>query len=261
MALGCQVRRIGFFNFGAPRERAFRCARPEVCIRCRRRRSRASVRRRGSRHIKDVSIFIGIKSPKRFSAGQDPKREGSTSVSSPTTTSSLRRPVTGRFLASSEGATAVEFALIAMPLFLMIIVLFQVGVVCLAQNELETAAERSARLLLTGQAQQANYTQNQFATAVCGYLPALFTCANLMVDVQTVNAFAAATTSAPTLTYNAQGQVTNSWNYSPGASNSVLVLRVMYQFPVIPAGSFSLANLANGSRLLVATSVFQVERY
>ena len=43
---------------------------------------------------------------------------------------------------------------------------------------------------------------------------------------------------------------------------SIVVLRVLYQFPVIPGPlSFNLANLSNGARLLMATSVFEVEPY
>jgi Flp pilus assembly protein TadG len=169
-----------------------------------------------------------------------------------------RRAPVKRFLACCTGSNAVEFGLVALPLFLTIIAPLQVGLVFLAQNEIETATEKAARLLLTGQ--QANYTQSQFASAVCGYLPALINCANLMIDVQTVSSFASANTSAPTLTYNAQGLVTNTWNYpSSVAPNSILALRVMYQFPVVPAFSFTLANLGNGTRLLIATSVFQVE--
>jgi Flp pilus assembly protein TadG len=169
------------------------------------------------------------------------------------------RPLVKRFLTSSSGSYAVEFGLIALPLFAMIVAMIELGVVFLAQNEIETATEKAARLLLTQQAQNANYTQSQFAAAVCGYLPALINCANLMIDVSTVNSFASANTSAPTLTYNGQGQVSNTWNYSPGGSPSILVLRVMYQFPVVGLGSFQLSNLANGSRLLIATAVFQVE--
>jgi Flp pilus assembly protein TadG len=171
------------------------------------------------------------------------------------------RLTVNRFLASSGGLAAVEFSMIAMPLLMLILAMIQIGVVFLAQNEIETATERSARLLLTGQAQQANYTQAQFASAVCGYLPVLINCANLWVDVETVNSFAAANTSAPTVTFNAGGQVTNAANYSPGGSYTYLVLRVMYPFPVVGLGGFGLANLANGSRLLMSTSVFQVERY
>jgi Flp pilus assembly protein TadG len=172
------------------------------------------------------------------------------------------RTAARRLMVAREGSTAVEFALIAMPFFVILIAILQVAIVFLAQHELETAVEKTARGLLTGQTQTANLTRTQFVNSVCANLPAFFTCSNLMVDLQTASAFSSAVTSAPTLTYDSAGNVTNVWQFNLGASNAIMVLRVMYQFPVLPSlMNFNLANLANGSRLLMATSVFQTEAY
>ncbi|MCW2314866.1 Flp pilus assembly protein TadG [Rhodoblastus acidophilus] len=166
-----------------------------------------------------------------------------------------------RLMVASEGSTAVEFALIALPFFVVLLAIFQVAILFLAQHELETAVEKTARGLLTGQTQQANMTQQQFTNSVCVNLPALFTCSNLMVDLQTAGAFSSADTSAPTLTYEG-GKVANAWKFDTGASGSIMVLRVMYQFPVLPGlMALNLSNLANGSRLLMASAVFQAESY
>jgi hypothetical protein len=64
----------------------------------------------------------------------------------------------------------------------------------------------------------------------------------------------------PALTFNAQGQVTNTWQYNPGTAGQVVVVRVMYQWPVFggPLG-FNLANLPNGNRLIMAAAAFQNE--
>jgi Flp pilus assembly protein TadG len=172
-----------------------------------------------------------------------------------------RRTATA-FVTDSAGATAVEFAFVAPILIGLLIAIIEVGLVFLAQNELETAVERSARELLTGQVQQGTVSQAQFTSTVCSYLPGLFNCSNLMIDVNVASSFSSANTSDPSLTYNAQGQVTNTWNFNAGSSGSIVVLRVMYQFPVFPGPlNFSLANLSNGSFLMMATSVFQVEPY
>ena len=61
----------------------------------------------------------------------------------------------------------------------------QIAVIYLAQAELENAAEQAARLVLTNQAPASGSAgQASFQNAVCGYLPALFTCSNVMVDLQ-----------------------------------------------------------------------------
>ncbi len=172
------------------------------------------------------------------------------------------RKLISSWRADSRGVAAIEFGFVALPFFGIIVAVFQIGLVFLAQNELETAVEKSARQLLTGQAQQGGVTQSQFATTVCSNLPVFFTCSGIMIDVQTASNFSSANTSTPTLTYNSQGQVTNNWSFNIGAAGSLVILRVFYQFPVIPGPlSFTLANLSNGARLLMATSVFEVEPY
>ncbi len=167
-----------------------------------------------------------------------------------------------RLLVERDGSTAVEFSLIALPFLILLIAILQVGVVFLAQHELETAVEKTARGLLTGSTQQAALTQTQFVNSVCSNLPALFNCSGVMVDLQTAANFSSANTATPTLTYDANGNVTNNWQYSAGGSGSLMVLRVIYQFPVLPAlSNFNLANLPNGNRLLMATAVFVAEPY
>jgi Flp pilus assembly protein TadG len=173
----------------------------------------------------------------------------------------LRR-VTSSFVGDKNGVAAIEFAFVALPFFAILIAIFEIGLVFLAANELETAVEKAGRQLLTGQAQQGGVTQSQFISSVCSNLPVFFTCSGVMVDLEAASAFASANTSAPSLTYNSSGQVTNTWNFDTGAAGSILVLRVFYQFPVLPAPlGLNLANLPNGTRLLMATSVFQVEPY
>jgi Flp pilus assembly protein TadG len=172
------------------------------------------------------------------------------------------RAALARHRADGRGSVTTEFALVALPFFAILFAVIQIGVVYLAENELETAVEKSSRQLLTGAAQQASVSQSQFIATVCSYLPALFTCSGLMVDLQVAPSFASASTSKPSLTYNAQGQVANSWVFNAGAADSILVLRVFYQFPVLPVTfGLNLANLPNGRHLMMATSVFQVEPY
>lgn len=83
-----------------------------------------------------------------------------------------------------------------------------------------------------------------------------------MINVQTYASFSAASTAAPTLSYNAQGHVTNSWSFEPGGPGDIVVVQAMYQWPLVlgPLG-FNLSNLGNGDRLLMSTAVFQNEPY
>ncbi len=172
------------------------------------------------------------------------------------------RGLLGSFATNGRGAAAIEFALISTPFFAILILIFQVGIVYLADNELETATEIASRQLLTGQVQSASLTASQFVSALCQNLSVLFQCSGVMVDLENVSAFSSANVSAPTLTYNAQGQVTNNWQFQTGGAGSILVLRVMYQLPIyLGPIALNLADLPNGDHLLMTTSVFEVEPY
>jgi Flp pilus assembly protein TadG len=165
-----------------------------------------------------------------------------------------------RLIKSDSGASAVEFAFVAAPFLALLIGLFQTGVIFLAGRELDEATYQASRSILTGAAQ--NWTQTQFADQVCQNIYALFNCGNLMINVTNTSSFATVSTTAPTLTFNAQGQVTNSWTFSPGGPSDLVVVQVMYEWPVVlgPLG-FNLSNLSNGNRLLISTAAFRSEPY
>lgn len=164
------------------------------------------------------------------------------------------------FLADRKGATAVEFALVATPFLALVVGIIQTFLVFFAQVSLEEVVRQSGRLIMTGQVQNQQLTQSQFAQKVCSKVVILFNCSGLMIDVQVSPAWSSANTALPKLTFNSQGQVTNTWQFNPGNEGDIVVLRVMYQWPVFlgPLG-FNLSNLSNGNRLIMASAAFQNE--
>ena len=140
--------------------------------------------------------------------------------------------------------------------------LIQTFLVFFAQQLLETAVNQSSRAILTGQAQAQSMTQSQFASKVCSNLLILFNCNNVMIDVQVAGSWSSANTGVPTLTFDSQGNVTNTWQFNPGNPGDIVVVRVMYLWPVFlgPLG-FNLANLSNGNRLIMASTAFMNEAY
>jgi Flp pilus assembly protein TadG len=171
-----------------------------------------------------------------------------------------------RALLDVRATTAVEFALVAPLVIALILGAMQIAVIYLAKAELENAAEQAARLVMTNQAPASGTAgQTSFQSTVCGYLPALFSCSGVMVDLQAQSISASSSDAVvmtpPTLTYGSNGQVTNSWNYNPGSPGQLEILRVMYQWPVV-AGPLGLVfnDLANGTLLMSSTQVFQNEQ-
>ncbi len=130
-----------------------------------------------------------------------------------------------------------------------------------AGQTLETAAANASRLILTGQAQTAGYSQADFKNQVCNDLAGgLFDCANgVYVDVKTYTSFAAVNTASPIV--NGTFDPTKV-AYNPGAPGSIVVVTLYYEWPIyVTLLGDNLTNLNGGKRLLVATSVFQNEPY
>lgn len=167
-----------------------------------------------------------------------------------------------RLARNERGAAALEFGLVAAPFLALLVALFQTATVFFASRVLDEIVANASRYIMTGQAQLSGMNAAGFATYVCGQTLALFNCNDFMINVQNYNSFSSANTSTPSLTFNAQDQVTNSWSWSPGNPGDIVVLQVMYQWPVVlgPLG-FNLSNLSNGNRLLVSTAVFKNEPY
>ncbi len=163
------------------------------------------------------------------------------------------------FFLETKAATAVEFGLVAAPFLVLVFGSLQVFLLLFAQQILETSAETAARWILTGNAQ--SLSQNQFQSQLCATVPAILSCNNIMVDVQVANSFSSANTSAPALTYDKNGNVSNQWQYNVGAGGQIVVLRVMYQWPMFNMLNFQVTNLQTNSRLLMATAVFKNEAF
>jgi Flp pilus assembly protein TadG len=169
-----------------------------------------------------------------------------------------------RFNRDDKGATAVEFALIAIPLVSLIFAALQTSIIFVFDQALQTATQKAARQLMTGSAQTSNLTKDQFKSIVCANLPSQFNCANLLVDVEASSSFSTVSTSPVTLTYNPDGTVSNAaaLSYNPGNPGDIVIMRAMYDWPVLggPLG-VGLANQPDGGRLMIATAVFKNEPY
>lgn len=197
----------------------------------------------------------------------------------------------GRTLRKNRKGTAVlEFALIGPAFIALLLAILYTMLIYLAQQMLETAAESSGRLLLTGIAQtttQANGTvgmsASDFKNAICNgasgtnasgqavtippLLPPMLSCSRLTVNVSVATSYNVASTSAPTFTYDSNGILVSTgsgYNYQSSGSgkNRIIVLQLIYLWPTGkgPLG-LNLINEPNANRKLVATSVFTTEDY
>jgi Flp pilus assembly protein TadG len=189
----------------------------------------------------------------------------------------LRR-LLSRFRSDRGGATAVEFAMVAVPFFGLLFAIFETSFVFLAQEGLDAATTTAARQVMTGQAQGTSTitTAAQFANSlICSptppakrILPDFINCAKLIVDVSQASTFANVNVSKSFYT-------NPTMNYNPGGANCIVVVRVVYPMPVylsIIAGNGLVAtgqdNTAgqtsyNGSMkyIIMSTAVFRNEPF
>ena len=165
-------------------------------------------------------------------------------------------------LTDERGAAIIEFAMIAPALLALILAVLQISLIFFAQQTLESAAEVTARNLVTGDAQTKNLSKTAFKAVACKTLPVFMSCGSLIVDVQTANDFGDVDTGMPDLTYDSKGNLSNSGLYATGDAGDIVVMRLMYPFPVVSAPfGFNMANMSGSKRLLLATSVFKTEPY
>ncbi|WGD51883.1 pilus assembly protein [Bradyrhizobium sp. CB1650] len=178
-----------------------------------------------------------------------------------------------RFRGNRRGSAAVEFALVAPWFFALLFAIIETALMFFASQVLETIAQNSARIVLTGQAQSGSValcavnsvstpcTQATFKNYVCSQIPALFDCNSLYVDVQSYpNSFASVTLSNhmdASCNFDSSGM-----QYSPGTSSQVVVVRLFYQWPLFVTGlGYNIGCGASNKRLLVATAAFQNEPF
>jgi Flp pilus assembly protein TadG len=190
----------------------------------------------------------------------------------PTSTGTLRsgdarergrfRPV--RFLRDRRAGAAVDFALVVFPFLMVLMVMINSALILLAGQVLQTAATSAGRLVLTGQAQNANNTAAQFKSNVCASLTVMFNCAsNLYIDVESTStsSFSGINLANPT---NSNGTLnTAGFGYSLGNPGDLVIVRLIYQWPI--AGSGLVGALMNpispSNYTLVATVAFRNEPY
>lgn len=165
-----------------------------------------------------------------------------------------------RFRRNRRGSAAVEFALVAPIFFGLLFAIMELAMVFFASQVLETVTQDSARMIMTGQAQSASYTQAQFKNLVCSKITVMFDCVNgISIDVQSYSAFTSVNVTDP---IDNTKQFVPPNNYLPGGPGDVVVVRLFYKWPLFVTGlGFNVANLSSKERLLTATAAFQNEPY
>ncbi|MBZ9683005.1 MULTISPECIES: TadE/TadG family type IV pilus assembly protein [unclassified Mesorhizobium] len=145
-----------------------------------------------------------------------------------------------RFVRDRRGATALEFALLAMPFALLVFAILESCVSFASQEVMANITDDVARRLRTGQLRAADVAGDNLKNMICGKLEIIVSqdCPNqLSVDLRQYTAFADAAQAG----FRIQGgniQLTNSgadvpFTVTAGAAESRNMLRVFYKWPIM----------------------------
>lgn len=176
-----------------------------------------------------------------------------------------------RFLRDRRGAAAVEFALVAGLLILTILFVMTVAMILFVNQSIDYATTRASRQIMTGAAQAKSMDQAGFRAALCGYLPSVVKCGNVVINLYTVP-----TGTSPSGYYSyVKPDVSGllmppltpgSGQYTLGPRGAYQYLLVVYPITFLPAAFATVlggSGTFNGSPayLAVSTAAFRNELF
>ncbi|WP_319411509.1 TadE/TadG family type IV pilus assembly protein [uncultured Cohaesibacter sp.] len=170
------------------------------------------------------------------------------------------RPSESRFVKDEDGATAVEFVLLATPFLAFLFALLAMGFMYLNATMLDDGAAQAGRQIRVGEAEASNLTKQGFKKLVCEKMAIEeATClANLIVDVTSDPDLSNLDTDAPT----SDGKLDSSKEtFQPGDPSDYVIVKVYLPMNTL-SGLFSLIDGGESPVFtLSSVEVFRNEPY
>jgi Flp pilus assembly protein TadG len=180
------------------------------------------------------------------------------------------------FVKNNDGAVAVEFAIVGVPFFMMVMAVFNTGLYFYAVNCVDRGIEDAARFVRTGEAQKGSssaggtgtsLTADQFRTMVCDTASAYIDCSQLNIRIQSNTDWSAINAikcdvNNPTTGAIAKGDGT-LLTAMAGTANSKVLITACYKWELgkyLPFVHFD-ALYPDGSTLIQSSAALQIEPY
>ncbi len=170
-----------------------------------------------------------------------------------------------RFNDNEDGATAVEFAIIGGPFFLLIFAIIETSLLFFANQYLETVTDDVARLYRTGQIANIS-TKDDLKNELCNRILALFDCNNIKTQIDSANQFSQL---PPPPTANDASNVSSTGAFDPQerfpnkiCGNQIIQFTASYEWPIYTNYSAPLvAQGLNDNALINVTAVVRTENF
>jgi Flp pilus assembly protein TadG len=165
-----------------------------------------------------------------------------------------------QYLQRKDGATAVEFALVAFPFTYLMVAIIEMSLLFAGMSTLDSATNEAARLIKTGQVQQTNGDpQDMFEDKLCEKASVFIPCDAIQYEVITMGGFSDFASYPPT--FDEDGNL-ESQGFNPGAVDDVVLIRASYRYPLMtPLLGAVFSDGPNNTKLMVTTVVLETEPY
>lgn len=177
---------------------------------------------------------------------------------------------------SRDGAAAIEFAILAIPYFMIVFAIIETFVAFMGEQLFVNAVDTMSRKLRTGQISK-DIKEADFRKEFCGEVSILITCSaeeiatpqKLYIDLRTFATFALIPATLPLQPVGQYYDLDKSqMGFLPGGPKTINMLRVYYRWQVVTdiiRPYLTKIRPADGSMpshfLIVATDAFQNEDY
>lgn len=168
-----------------------------------------------------------------------------------------------KFRDDISGVTAVEFGIIALPFFAILMAIIEVGLFFFASQVMDTGFREEARLVRTGQSNMKS--ESALRTEMCNHMnqnSGLFDCDNLHIDVRVLGSYVGVMeVEEPVYA----GEFHPGWlSYHTTCGGQIVMMRAYYEWPTfanILGVSASTQKLNNGNIVLGSSAVFRNEPF
>lgn len=175
--------------------------------------------------------------------------------------SSARSPLAS----DCRGTTAVEFSLIAFPFLALLGVICEASFVFLSQQTLDVAVDRAARVLRTGEFQDAadgSAPGERLRQLMCGSRVVFFRCDDMRLDVTRAGSFSGSQIPPAYDSTKKDFMISFGTRFECPEGDDVVAVRAAV--PILRPFSFLNVDgqaMAGGRQLLTATAILRAEPY
>ena len=170
------------------------------------------------------------------------------------------RRLINKFLKREDGTTSLEFSLVMIPYLILSLGIIELSLMYAAGSLLEGATGSAARLIRTGQVQQATSVdpQDMFRDRLCDYAQVLISCNDVEIEVVPMTSYTDFASLTPS--FDGDGNMI-SQGFNAGGSNERILIRVAYRYEMLTPLVGPLLSGQDGGTTFVSTIVLQTEPY